>query len=453
MNAGQIVEKLVAVMETVRQAAVEAANALGIPLTHEVTVLTVRFDEEGTGWSGGDETVVESCLQDDDARQRILDAAFGATSDATQNAAGALVAAFGYPPVPQNVWSAKPEGSEPALWTDKHVVRPTVAEYLRLLRSLDTPDADIATQVAIDLVSHARDKQYEVVISLLVDGLETGADIVEVEGLRVRRLDRFEAGAAAAVHLRRRRDFDDWHLPTHLAFTGTAPRHVIQVRRRTDSEGVRRGIGGGGITAVVLAFELLGFDLAGTGFYSEVPQPRWLAGASRGAPIQIASHSGDSRSIDAGDLASVWELVAKLPDGAGDHPTTPETFALHRFMLGCARRDAVDAVVDFVIAMEAVLLRGQQGEPTFRFAAQGGAFLEPPGPARRKAFEDLRHLYAIRSDIVHGGTRFPSTAAAAEARRLRRATPPACWFAPSMKGGRRATFSSSASSVTQGPDW
>lgn len=415
-----LVDELLAAMEAVRQAAMDIARALRIPLVHEAEVPIAHFDEDGKGWGISSETVVQSCLNDFKTRREIADAAFEVGQGATLRAAAAVVETFGFPPTPPTVWLRPDDGSDRVAWTDVRVVRPTVMEYLLRLRALDSPDQNTATEVAADLLNHARNKQFEVVVSLLVDGFETDTDTVELGDLSVRRLDRFEAGAAGAAQSWSSPRFDEWHLPAHMPHAGTAPRHLIQIRRATDAEGIRLGIGGAGIAALVLAFELSGFHLAGNGFYSEVPGPRWLVGTASGNPIQIPAQGGALRRLTVDDLSAVRDLALRFPTDLGEHPTTTETFALHRFMLGCARREAVDAVVDYVIAMEAVLLRGQRGESTFRFAAQGSAFLEPPGKARLEAFNELKDLYAIRSDIVHGGKRFPAPATASEARQRAR---------------------------------
>jgi Apea-like HEPN len=70
-----------------------------------------------------------------------------------------------------------------------------------------------------------------------------------------------------------------------------------------------------------------------------------------------------------------------------------------------ARRDPGDALLDAVIALEAMFAGTDQGELSFRIAAALATLLEPDDPvAREQVFKDARGIYAARSRIVHGQT-------------------------------------------------
>ncbi|MDP8943387.1 MAG: HEPN domain-containing protein [Actinomycetota bacterium] len=67
------------------------------------------------------------------------------------------------------------------------------------------------------------------------------------------------------------------------------------------------------------------------------------------------------------------------------------------------RHDPGDALVDAVIALEAIFAGTDQGELSFRIAAALAALLEPDDAgARERVFKEARDLYAARSRIVHG---------------------------------------------------
>ena len=77
--------------------------------------------------------------------------------------------------------------------------------------------------------------------------------------------------------------------------------------------------------------------------------------------------------------------------------------AVRRFSMGCERLLPEDALLDYVIALEALLLPGADGEYRYRLTLRGAA-LAGKGPLDRVAAKrNLRQAYDIRSSIVHGG--------------------------------------------------
>jgi hypothetical protein len=67
------------------------------------------------------------------------------------------------------------------------------------------------------------------------------------------------------------------------------------------------------------------------------------------------------------------------------------------------RHDPGDALIDAVIALEAVFAGTDQGELSFRISAALASLLEPSDPeARGSVFREARAMYAARSKIVHG---------------------------------------------------
>jgi hypothetical protein len=73
--------------------------------------------------------------------------------------------------------------------------------------------------------------------------------------------------------------------------------------------------------------------------------------------------------------------------------------------------DAADALVDFVIALEALLLpydeQTRRSEMTYRFRMHGAHFISSMPIERREIYQQLGSLYEIRSRLVHGA-KYPS---------------------------------------------
>ncbi len=75
--------------------------------------------------------------------------------------------------------------------------------------------------------------------------------------------------------------------------------------------------------------------------------------------------------------------------------------ALHRFNLGCERVAIEDRIVDYAIAIEALLLDGHS-ELSWRLQLRGAALLGADGKERLAVRDRLKLLYDVRSKIVHG---------------------------------------------------
>ena len=80
---------------------------------------------------------------------------------------------------------------------------------------------------------------------------------------------------------------------------------------------------------------------------------------------------------------------------------------MHRFTLGCGRVDQADRLIDFVVALEALLLpydkEARNSNLSYRFSLHGAFFLAEAPLERRTVFEGLKKLYDTRSRLVHGG--------------------------------------------------
>ena len=79
--------------------------------------------------------------------------------------------------------------------------------------------------------------------------------------------------------------------------------------------------------------------------------------------------------------------------------------SFNRFNYGYSRKDGNDKFVDYVIGLEAIF--SKKGDPprgfTDRFSNRASFFLEKEPQKRRLIYCEMRNLYALRSEIVHGG--------------------------------------------------
>ncbi len=73
-----------------------------------------------------------------------------------------------------------------------------------------------------------------------------------------------------------------------------------------------------------------------------------------------------------------------------------------RLVDGGGRYREDDAIIDYAIGLEALLLKGINDELSYRFSLRGATILASDIGGREKFFRQLRSFYDIRSKIVHG---------------------------------------------------
>ena len=72
-----------------------------------------------------------------------------------------------------------------------------------------------------------------------------------------------------------------------------------------------------------------------------------------------------------------------------------------------ARDTYADALLNFVIVLEALLLRGEKTELTYRFKINGANYLSNSFAEKELRYNQLGELYEFRSRLVHGGKKYP----------------------------------------------
>jgi hypothetical protein len=147
--------------------------------------------------------------------------------------------------------------------------------------------------------------------------------------------------------------------------------------------------------------QLLGFELHGRGqaaAYTE-PGPSLYGG---GQIFRLPPH-GEARECSTEELRLGIEIAERIPVSAIDRPQARHETALHRFLLGAAEVNNADSLIDYVIALEAVLLPdGSAGELGLRLALFGASYLGSSAEERKALDREFRDVYTMRSQLVHG---------------------------------------------------
>jgi hypothetical protein len=141
--------------------------------------------------------------------------------------------------------------------------------------------------------------------------------------------------------------------------------------------------------------DIYGFDL-----------PVWASGGTISSPLPLHGSPGDAGSIDEESFAKIVDLAYEIPDFTNQERTQQE-IALDRAVkaYGAPRKDA--AFLDFMIALEAMLLSDVRTELRYRFSLYGALFLRQELSAGQ-TFKRLRNVYDVRSAVVHGSPVDPS---------------------------------------------
>jgi hypothetical protein len=82
---------------------------------------------------------------------------------------------------------------------------------------------------------------------------------------------------------------------------------------------------------------------------------------------------------------------------------TPLSIALNRFTDGYERTRLEDKVIDYVVGLEALYLRGEApGEFGYKMSHRASVLLSDNMEKQREIFEAVKKSYTLRSKIVHG---------------------------------------------------
>lgn len=396
---GSIIEELVTWLESERGIYANAAEQLGMSLTLPVARNIVTVESETSS------TVERRVVQV--SPMALLPYAWTLGGYVARLAdrptpGMAILAAFGER---CRVWwpvGAQAVAGDLLAFIDQRLLASVRHKYLAGLESLEKPNRELADRLARDLLALIEGDTVEFMTWLPLGGLRFSDDPTEVGNVRFRTLTPEELGDLLTddpfVGLTRHR-----RVPPPIDIQHE--RWVMEVRTpcRKDSEPPA------GLWAkrVVLGLQLLGYEPHGKGeaaTWTAPGPPLWSGGQSFRLPP-----SGSTRDCPRDDLAHAIMLADLIPDEAFYIPKRQGEVALHRFLLGAAHEDPADALIDFVTALEALLLAGQddRGEFRFRFSAYGATFLGRSPEERRDIFRRLRDMYDTRSKLVHGTAPIP----------------------------------------------
>jgi hypothetical protein len=332
-------------------------------------------------------------------------------------------AVFGGKPLPvfttaQNITEAPPPdySSDPAGWVARFILLPALQHHLSALPNITDADQAAASAFTDEVLKVAHDSRlrYRLVVPLNGLALDNQDGPFTAEGVSIRPVSDTERGDWLGERGGMSQAFFQ---AGDLAFPEVAVELELSSPRDTALE-----LNPGPVPSLVGALLLHGYWVAGR-FYEVQSEPTWLFPVRQKTPVTVPGIV-DGRSVLSTEGFAASLATAKALDKYGiTQPQSPKDLALHRFLAGVARqgindflpggadRNAADAVLDFTIALEALLLpydeNARHGDLGYRFRMHGAHFLADERQQRVALARKLGGIYEVRSRLAHGG-KYPS---------------------------------------------
>jgi hypothetical protein len=297
---------------------------------------------------------------------------------------------------------------DPPDWISRMLIQPALLHHLRRLGSVTYPGSTASSAFANDVinVAQADDLKYLTVVPLHGIALEETTEQVYTEGrVSIRSL----LDTEQAEWWMDSRQPRLW--PTQI--TIEPPEVLLEIRlsgpRDSSLIPPREHA-----ATLIGAFHLHGHGVAG-GVVAETADPPWVLNDIRhSGPILMPRRSVRTTILTPTEFRSVVK-TAQLLDGYHlQQPRSSKELAIHRFVTGVARDSDADAVLDFTVTLESLLLPmdadARRTELSHRFRLHGAHYLANDPSERADLFRSLRDLYAMRSQLVHG-SKYPQPAA------------------------------------------
>jgi len=387
----------------------EAANAHGIPLAVPTLQYIGELETDETSCRYRDVTIQGNPLRVLRDPGPVFVALFQQSTE--RNALSKRICDL---MAPQYYWRSDmgPLDQTPDMWLERTVLIPGMFRYLRALPTLAVDGSADARALAVGIAEQMFSTQRVHVTMIPVAGLRLQGQTTEHAGTRVRPLTPRELGSLGT-----RYEISDFMDPlSHSSSTFSFETAAIEVRSAinkcdelTDQDVPRR---------LLLALALLGFEPhgRGLGFIHTEPGVSALGGANR---LPMPSH-GERRTFDHSMLVKAVDVGHRLPAERDGQARPSQHTACYRFLTAVTRSAAIDAVVDYCIALESILLGGDnQGETSYKFRTRGSWFLASGSDDRLEVARQLGAIYGARSGIVHGSKRMDQSSLSATIKEAR----------------------------------
>lgn len=302
---------------------------------------------------------------------------------------------------------------DPAGWAERHVLLPALLEHLKVLPSLDAATAADGARFAAEVISFVLSDGLRYKTTVPLAGIAIAASRSEgftADNARLYPLSEDDQG-----ELVRKWGIGDPDLNPFQTLPLVGLELMTSTGRTAQNQDTREDV-----TKWLCALQLNGYKISGRVARFE-PAPRWFMPMSAQLPVSLPSMVHEWRTITPSAFEKIRATAKLLEKYNITQPRASRDFALHRFSLGASRQNSADAVVDFVVTLEALLLPydpdTRHGDLSYRFRMHGSHYLSKTKAGRTEVFKQLRSLYGLRSGLVHGGE-YPKASDIEEGRRI-----------------------------------
>lgn len=282
-------------------------------------------------------------------------------------------------------------------------------DYLRRLTTVSQGDPELARSIASEYLAFVESDDIFDIQSVLIGGIETPPVPIDTGRVALRPLSPEEYGQVlmdstwGSMSLDKPTALLPWmrSQPNPEASICTS---VLTLRERRPKYG--KATSSHRMAQLVLALQLLEWEIAGTGAglsWTEPGPSLGLFGFRLTIPVAPAGGPRHFAPLHEQDLNEALHLAGLIPPKCFDAPSQRSEVALHRFLLATAHGSDADSIIDYVIALEALLVPESKTESVLRFRLNGARYLEKDASERNELFADLGELYDVRSKLVHGG--------------------------------------------------
>lgn len=286
---------------------------------------------------------------------------------------------------------------DPAGWVARVVVLPALYHHLAALPSLDRADEASAAVFADEVLRVATAPDLRYLVSVPLSGVYLdGADTLTAGDVCIRRLSPAEQGAI----------FDERGGPVPLTdHFNELPYTVLELR----VSGARREqhlCSQERVPSLITAFQLLGHHVVGRRVV-ERADPAWVFAGASYHPLVLPRQPRATSALTAEAFRTLVATGKQFEQYHLDEPRSAPDLALHRFSTALSRDAHADGVLDFTIALEALLLpydeNARRGDLGYRFRVHGAHYLSERADERPEVAKQLSRIYEMRSRLVHGG--------------------------------------------------
>jgi len=285
---------------------------------------------------------------------------------------------------------------KPLEWIEYHLLSRLSGRYIRSLQSLDAPDASTRTKLVDDFLNALNSESRRVVTRIAVAGISGQqrtllCDRVQLRALYREEIEQLIEDASGA-----------WLYggpqPRDMMRMFVVERGLIEVEELAPkSEQASASLF---LNKVILALGLLGIQLHGAGYAQSESFPESMTQPShfrlhlsdRGKVCDI-SHECLQRAVD---------IASRIPDSAMRAPGSRSDVALYRFQQAVLEGNHAESLIDYVIALEAMLLSAGSSSKSYPLRLHGAYFLGSNAEERNAISRDLGEIYKLRNALVHG---------------------------------------------------